>query len=379
MDFAISNYRRVWVFEGTRAGHSNPFQSHIGRAVFVRAYCVATHLANKAISRLPVCLARVAALRTPLACMARINPQKRNTGHRAFVFQEGTQLRKTPTVQLCPLALTSPYPRPDSIEILYGNHSIRAFSERDYASRNFMVRVAREAGLPETTLPHQAARGFCADALQLSAKCSVAVTNLVQLCSGVFVPVRVNRYVYDAKVNTKNVNGLNLPFLWNLNGNVQKPFVMANNEVGFATGIGQQDPLFLTAYKRHLGSPIYGPYVHGGLNQVKRKYSAIVGDAAVLSELTLNIHAKLVRIGNFCVEKTYDLRRQRELFADCMVKSLVQREATKLLSLPSKFRQAVGGGICRYKRLQQSLRLILGRQQLYLCCQLQHAYCASNV
>ena len=136
MDFATSNYLRVRVVESTRASQCDAFQPHISRTVRIRMGRMAARLANKAVSRLPVCLLRVTTLTARLAGKSRVNPQQRNASAGALVFQKGTQLCERPTVQLCPLALLSPDPRSDASEFFNGDHSICAFGERDYASRN---------------------------------------------------------------------------------------------------------------------------------------------------------------------------------------------------------------------------------------------------
>lgn len=87
-DFAKSSYLRVRVVESTRASQRQTLQSDISRAVFVCTCRMAARLTNKAVSRLSVCLLRVTAVRTPLAGMARVDPQERNPGASALVVKE---------------------------------------------------------------------------------------------------------------------------------------------------------------------------------------------------------------------------------------------------------------------------------------------------
>ena len=137
MDFAITNYFRVRAVECARA--SQPTKSQIGRAVCIRMACVAARLTSKLRPTLAVGFVYVATTTALLAGISRVNLDYRYTGALRLVRQELSQLCERPTVQLCPLALPSPNPRSDAGEFFNGDHSICAFGERDYASRNCVI------------------------------------------------------------------------------------------------------------------------------------------------------------------------------------------------------------------------------------------------
>lgn len=379
MDVATKNSRYVRVVESTRASQCQAFQPDVGRAVFVSASSVTARFANKAISGLSVCLFRVAALTALAGRIARVNPQERNTGKLCLVVEHPAQLGKRPAMQFRPLAFPSPDPRTNTSEFLNGNHSIRAFCERDYASRNCVVRVFGKPLLFAAALLQQSLGRLRADALELAAKCAVAMANFIELCSAVFVPVRVGTNVDDTHVHAKHVHRFNLFFFRHFNGDVQKPFAVAENQIGFATRIGKQCSLPFAADKRHLGTPLNRPDAHGGRNQIQRKDSGVVRNTAVLTKHALNFLVEFVGIGNLRVEQADNLRRQRELVSDLAIETLVKRKPAKLLGFPSQLREAVGGGIGRFQRLTQGVRLFWRRLQFNLDSQFQLGQYTSNI
>jgi len=366
MDVATKNSRYVRVVESTRASHRQTFQSDVGRTVRIRMGRMAARLANKAVSRLPVCLLRVTALTARLAGKSRVNPQQRNASAGALVFQKGTQLCERPTVQLCPLALPSPNPRSDAGEFFNGDHSICAFGERDYASRNCVIGVGCETRLLATALLQEPASRLRSYALELFAKCAVAMANLVQFCAAIFVSIRIRRYFSDTKVDPQNVHGLNLFVLRHVNSDVQKPLSLAENQVGLAARIGKQSTLLLAAHKGHLLAPTKRPDAYSGRREVQAEDTSIVGDAAVLTEDPLNLLVQLVGVNDLGVEQADDLGGQRELVSNLTVVGLVERESAKLLRVPSQLRKAIGGAVHCFQRGTQGIRLNWRWQQFNL-------------
>lgn len=379
MDVATKNSRYVRVVESTRASQCQTFQPDVGRAVFVSASSVTARFANKAISGLSVCLFRVAALTALAGRIERVNPQERNTGQLCLVVEHPAQLGKRPAMQLRPLALTSPDPRSDACQFLDGNHSIRAFCERDYASRNCVVRVFGEALLLAAALLQQSLGRLRADALELAAKRAVAMANLIELCSAVFVPVRVGTNVDDTHVHAKHINSFNLFFFWHFDSDVQKPFVVAEDQIRFTTRIGKQCPLLFTADKWHLGATLDRPDTYRRRNQIQRKDSGVVRNTAVLAKYTLNFLVELVGIRHFRVEQADNLRRQRELVSDLAIETLVKRKPAKLFRFPSQLRKAVSGSIGRLQSLTQCVHLFGRRLQFNLDSQFQLGQYTSNI
>ncbi len=378
MDVATKNSRYVRVVESTRASQCQAFQPDVGRAVRIRMGRMAARLANKVVSRLPVCLLRVTALTARLAGKSRVNPQQRNASAGALVFQKGTQLCERPTVQLCPLALPSPNPRSDAGEFFNGDHSICAFGERDYASRNCVVRVFGEPLLFAVALFQQALGRLRADTLKLAAKSAVAMANFIQFCTAVFVSIRIRRDFSYAEVNTQNIHSLNLFVLRHVNSDIQKPLALAKNQVGLAARIDEQGALFLTADKRHLLAPTKRPDAYGGRREVQAEDAGVVSNAAMLAKHTLNLLVQLVGVNDLGVEKADDLSGQRELVTNLAVVGFVERESAKLLRVPSQLRKAIGGAVHCFQRGTQGIRLNWRWQQFNLDSQFHFNQCISK-
>ena len=185
--------------------------------------------------------------------------------------------------------------------------------------------------------------------------------------------------IYNSHVHAKHINSFNLFFFWHFDGDVQKPFSVAEDQIRFTTRIGKQCPLLFTADKRHLGSTSESPDTHRRRNQIQRKDSGVVRNTAVLTKYALNFLVEFVGIRHFRVEQADNLRRQRELVSDLAIETLVKRKTTKLLHFPSQLREAVGGGICSLQSLAQGVRLFWRRLQFNLDSQFQLGQYTSNI
>ena len=371
MDVATKNSRYVRVVESTRASQRQTFEPDVGRAVRVSASCMAARFANKTIPCLSICFFRVAALAALAGRIVGVNPQKRNSGNLCLVIEHPAQFGKRPTMQLCPLALSSPDPRSYAGQFLDGNHSICAFGERDYASRNCMVRVFCKPLLLAAAFLQKSASRFCADALQLAAQGAIAVTNLVKFCAAIFVSIRVRANVHDSHVQSQNFHRLNLFFFRHVHRHIQKPFAIAKDQIRFTLRKIKQIALAFAADKRQSVDSISNcPNAHGGFWQLKTQNTGIVGNAAMLAELALNFAIEFIGISHLRIETDNDLRRQRKLIPNLPVKEAVHRKLAELFLFPSQFRQAIGGAIGRFQRHAQARRLLRRRQKFHLHRQL---------
>lgn len=183
----------------------------------------------------------------------------------------------------------------------------------------------------------------------------------------------------DAEVNAQNVNSLNLFFFRHFNGDVQKPFTLAENQVSLTARIAEQDSLLLTTNKRHLSATLDRPDTYRGRNQIQGQDAGIVSDAAVLAKRALNFLVQLVAVRNLRIEQAHNLSRQRKLIAYLPVKNLVERKPSKLFSVPRQLRQAIAGGIRYLQRLAQGTRLFGTWQQFNLDSQFHCGQYTSNI
>ena len=99
----------------------------------------------------------------------------------------------------------------------------------------------------------------------------------------------------------------------------------------------------------------------------------------MLAKHALNLLVELVGVRHFRVEQADNLSRQRELVSDLTIETLVKRKPAKLLGFPSQLREAVGGGIGRFQRLTQGVRLFWRRLQFNLDSQFQLGQYTSNI
>ena len=366
MDFAISNYLRVWVVVSTRAKQLQAFQPDVARTVRIRIGRVVTLLADKLGLRFPVCLFGVSTLTASAGSISRVNLDQRNTGSFGLVGQKASKLREAPAMQSCPFSSSGPDPRSNASQFLDGNSTIRAFGGLDYAFGNCMINVASKVCLALAAFLQETFGGLCSFALQLSAKGAVAIANLIQMGARIVRSIGVVGNLHDSHVHSETVHGLDLFVFGNVHCDAQKPFALAENQVGLTARVCEQSALLLAADKRHLRSPVERPDTHGRRNQIQRQDAGIVGDAAVLAKDPLNLLVQLVGVNHLGVEKADDLSGQRELVTNLAVVGFVERKATELFRVPSQLREAVRRAVDCFQRGTQGICLFWSRQQFNL-------------
>lgn len=373
MIFATSNLLRVWVVESTRAKQRVPFQAHVTRSVFVRMDSVATSLAHKTISRLAVCFLGVAALAATLGSVTRVNGDQLYACELRFVGEESTQLGEGPTMQLCPLALSSPDPRANTTQVLKGDSTVRAFCERDDASRNYMVRIGGEPTLLTVALLQQPTRGLRFFPLELATQRPISEPNFVQFGSAVFVPVAIGSDLHDAQVHAEAIDGSVFPFFRNLHGDIQEPLIPAKNQVGLAPLVNEQCAGIGSADERNLGATGHRPDAHRGFRQLDGEHAGIVSDAAVLAKRASSFLIEFVGICHLGDEQASRLGREREAVPNLAIVEFVQWEAPEFFGLPREFGKPVASGVDGFQRDAQPNRLFGRWEQFDLDSQLHVA------
>jgi hypothetical protein len=370
---------RVRAVESARAQELQAAKPDVIGTVSVSIFRMATRFADKLGLRFSVCLFSVTALAALSAGISRIDLDQWNTCHRALVSQKASKLSEAPIMQPCPFPLSGPDPRSNAGQFLYGNSTVRAFCGLDDAFGNCVIYVAGKIRLSPAALPQKTLGGFRSFALQLAAKGSIAIANLVQVGTGIIRSIRVVGDLHDAHIHTQTVNSFDLPVLWDFDSYIQEPLSFSKDQVELSARIRKQRALFLTTNKRYLGSTSESPDAYRRSNQAQRQDAGIIGNAAVFSENTLNFSVELVSIRDLGVEQADNLSGQWKLVSNLTVKGFVQREAAKLLHVPSQLRQAIGRAVHSFQCIAQSLRLFWRRQQFNLHSQFHCKNLFSNI
>jgi hypothetical protein len=367
------------VFESTRAQSLKAAKPQDFGTVKIGIFRMATRLANKLALGFAICFFCVATLIALPTGIPRIDVDHRNSSNRALVSQEGTQLSECPAMQPCSLALPSPDPRSDASQFLDGNSTIRAFCGLNDAFGNYVIAVSGKVAFPATAFLQKTLGGFRALALELSPKGTIPVANLVEMGAGVIYAIAVVSDLDDPKINAKAVNRRDLLILWNLNGDIQKPLTLTENQVGLTPRKEQQGPLLLPADKQHLLSPPNRPDAHGRTWQVNGEHTTIVGDASALSERALSLFVEFIGVSYLGDEQAGSLSGQWKLVSNLAVVSFVKWKSAELLRIPSQFRKSVTCGVHGFQSTTQSRRLFGSRKQFNLDSQFHFLQYLSKV
>ncbi len=331
------------------------------RSVGVRIASVPTSHASKLRLAFTVSFIDLSTLAACAGCVARINEPNRDAGAFCLVEYKLFQLVKRPAVQTAALLFVSPYPNSDVLEVFKSDSAFGALSSTNYLLGNYVVHVRCEPLLLATATAHKALCGLCTFLLELAAQTDIACTFVVHGRTAESCSVRGLGDRHKPKIHAYPIENLFLIHVGNIDGCKKEPFLVAVNQIGFATLESQKLSMVGSANELDLLPSVQRPHAGEVLVQVPREDAGVIADRAMLSELTLSFMVKLVSVGNLGVQTHDDLSRQLKLASDLPIEPFVQRILTKLLRFPREFAQAIARNINRLKRAQQSVRL-LGRR-----------------
>lgn len=343
MDFAISNYRCVWLIECSRARGDHALKPDILCSVFVRMSGVSAKFANKSVSRLPICFRSMATLAARLRRVRRVYFYKPHTIAFCFVGDVISKLSKRPIVQCASLAFFNPSPRAYTKKILNGNSAIRAFSVRYNAFRNYMICVSGKTALFLTSLSKQTLCRLCALGLELFAQSPIPMANFIECSPAVFVAIGIYCNLFNPKINTKKINRVYF-FRWrHADSHVQEPFIFSKNQIAFENFELEQLLLFINTNERE---PFYSsadrPNTYRGPLNLEIQNPGVVCNAPHRPKCGLTIWICFVCVGDLTYRKAHSLRRQWERFSNRSVKSPLDRNPSEYLTIPAHPRQFVG-------------------------------------
>lgn len=307
------------------------------------------------------------AARACAARVARIDCDRRNTGHPRLIGDECPKLGKGPTMQPVALALPGPNPLADVRQILDGNRKAVAFSLRNNLLADAVVRVPAKPALLAGQFLEAPLGGLGTKALQPSPAFGEPRPDALDLGAGVRVPLAVERQVDDSEVNAQHALDINLGRVRHVADAGEIPFAAHEHQIDFALAESQQCPLAVAADERDYLPPVKRPDAHPIVGQ-HTKDTVIVGLRRVLAEghqavaaIGLLRRVSICHLGDGAHD---DLRREIKARSGLSVGKLVQIELSRLARRKATLRQVIASLVAALKRRAQELFLRARRPQL---------------
>src|SRR5262249_37322373 len=143
-------------------------------------------------------------------------------------------------VQRGPLGLSSPDPRADAREIFEGDRPLRALSLGHDPFRDVVVDPGGEPALFPSSFVEATARRAGVFAGELGPQATVALSEGVDVRTGVAVPIAINSDVHDAEVYPDLVFDVALRRIEVVEGGIEEPGAVAVDEIALALSVLQQ-------------------------------------------------------------------------------------------------------------------------------------------
>lgn len=216
---------------------------------------------------------------------------------------------------------------------------------------------------------------LCRRTLQSLAACVVTLSNLLDLCAGKDLSVRVGRQVDDAEVNSQNILRRASRQLFHVTDRVQVKVPLAIHKVNFTFPKRQQLPLVVAAHERDGFSAANCPQVHRFVFS-ETNNSIVVSNRTMTLERALPLVVQLISVAHFGNAAHDHLRREIKAVFRGVIGQLVQRKLFKgwlWLCLPTLLTNPIASGISSLKRLFERDSLLFGRLQFEIHNQLHAA------
>lgn len=276
-----------------------------------------------------------------LAGVSRVYENDWNPDPLSLVAQFGAEVEESPGMQGSPLWPTSPDPQTNALEVFQGYRSLRAFGFSYQFLGDGMVHVIGEASLLARKLLQAALGPLRAFLLKLLPKAMVAVSDPVEVRTGVRLAVAVGGDLDNAQVYAQHPLDLDRFGLLDVHRGQQVELAPHVGEVSFPLLGCQKTTLVFTANEGNSLAAPKRPDAHGLRHHFPRKHPVIVGDGPQLTKGAFGLLIQFVGIYHLGVCPHHHLSRKVELVLGRVVNKVVQGNLLEGLGFPSYARNVV--------------------------------------
>ena len=281
-----------------------------------------TRLTSKLISGKPISLGDMPARWTCSGCVPRIHKGNKNTCDLGFVVHERSEQSKIPSMQDATLCRSNRGSGSNALKIFKSNRSQSVFGFRNKLLGNPMVNVSGESSHSTRKLLQMAFGRFGSFALEPGFQRVKSISGLVDLLARMYLSIRINCKVFNAKINTKNTN-------WVIGG----LFRDFNHGTKVENTI-DQDQVCLASYPVHTGRLIFSHSNRDKLPALKsskrymlqalpRKDALIIDDRTIKPKFRFDGFVPLIGFANLGNGPNSKLRGESKMFSDRIVNRLM--------------------------------------------------------
>lgn len=288
-------------------------------------------------------LGNIAANRTHLRCIGRIDKYNRDASKSGFVKYLLSQVVKRPAT----LIASSPYPFTDILEVFKSDAASGAFRNLYKLLADLVIYVVGKAFLFAGKLFGSAPGRFCAFLLQSPALSAPAFPDRINFTSCELFSIGRCGDIGNAQINTKIF--LDIIRFWFVNiASCEKIEDTVNqNQVAFAPLRFEQVNLPLSGKEWNCLSSLNCPDAHSLLVDFPGQNTLVVSKAAGRSKNALDFLVQLIGVSNFSDSPDSHLCGKNVARANISVNNVVNIKLLESLSFPGLPANIVAGSISR--------------------------------
>ncbi|MDQ6695747.1 MAG: hypothetical protein M3014_15280, partial [Chloroflexota bacterium] len=167
-------------------------------------------------------------------CVPGVYPSYTHACQPCLVSDKAAKLVERPTMHSSTLPTPSRNPLSYAPEFFNGNIKALCLRGRYYAFADYVVGMFGKASLFTASLSKQALSSPRAFSLKLGSKCSMPTAQARDLSTGIDIALAVGGDMHYAKINTKPAFRLTWRWLFDIDGGVQVPLTVPEQQVGLA-------------------------------------------------------------------------------------------------------------------------------------------------
>lgn len=281
-----------------------------------------------------VALVDMPAMRTFPRCVARVNGDEWNTEECGLISNEGTQLRKRPTMQNYTLLFPNRYPFANVGQFFDRNSLSGAFGFFNDLLADYMISMASKVRFFARKFLETALRGASAFLLELRTKAAMTVSDALQFFTTESLTVRGGGYVSDAQVYAKVFSDFIGNWFRDLTGSGKIKLAFLVDKFCLTTFGVKHGELFGTTNKGDYDAFIENTDRDGLILQVPSQYLMIIVNCSMYFKGAFNFIVKLVSIRYLRNTTDSDVRWKIKNFANSVIRKLMNTKLFKFFSIP---------------------------------------------
>jgi hypothetical protein len=296
-----------------------------------------------------------------------------------LVMDKLAQLSERPAMQCGSLTLPSRYPSADMFEVFKCYSASSALSVFHNALADRVVYIIGKTRFFLGTFLEKSFGRLSAFLLELLAKPTSAMSNIIHLAGRIHMAARVYRYVCHSKVNANHVSNVNGFWFRNFTCSKQVELVINQGEISLTMPELQKFVLSSPTNKPDFLSATQTPNRDFLFSYTPVQYPVIVSNSPILAKCAECLGIKFVSISYFADAAHHYLSRKWKGLSNLGVGQLLNLKLTECAYIPSYLADCVTSIVRCFQRSFQEYRLLIGGQELNFGCKFHVIIVSQNV